>query len=316
VDWVAGGITYGLDGSSSRPLVNYAFPFDAVAALAGSEFCVIYQRLGTKALLLRNGKIIRELDRSFYCAESYEYPVCLLSHASRTLLVHCPDEYNQIEIEDAATGECLTRRTGKADDCFHSRLQPSPNGVRVLSAGWIWHPLDIVRYFDVAEALAAPDCLNRLWSFSPASGHDSLVEETSAWWVQASATWLNDDIAVLTGGDAEDDPEEGTPSGSGPRGMVSIDLPAGTIRSSCVLEKPAGTIMRCGPDHVISFHDPPKLVRLRDGVIERSWPHISSGKQTSSIVSPDSLPPPLAMDPECRRFAVAGPDAIHVVLAD
>ena len=285
MDWVAGGVTYELDGTTSRARVNYGFPFDGAVTDISNKFCVIYQTLGTKALLLRDGDIVRELNRSFYCAESYQYPVCFLTHAGRTLLVHCPVDYNRIEIEDAATGECLTERNGKPDDFFHSRFQPSPNGVRVLSAGWIWHPRDVVEYFDVAEALESPDTLNTLKACSPTSAHVGLAEEVSA-------TWLRDDLVVLTGGH-EEEPDESGESSEAPRlrarGIASYDVASGAIRSSCVLSEPAGTVMRVDDSHVLSFYGYPKLVRLRDGVVVCSWPHISSGKQTSSIISEDQI---------------------------
>jgi hypothetical protein len=41
------------------------------------EFAVIYTRLGTKGLVLHRGKIIREINRSFYHADVYEYPIGL-----------------------------------------------------------------------------------------------------------------------------------------------------------------------------------------------------------------------------------------------
>lgn len=96
--------------------------------------------LGTKGLLLRNGQIVRELNRSFYHANIYEYPVCLVRHGARTLLIHCPEDYNRLEIEDAETGGKLTLRSSDPADIFHSRLRPSANGGRLLSAGWAWAP--------------------------------------------------------------------------------------------------------------------------------------------------------------------------------
>ncbi|MEM7233985.1 MAG: hypothetical protein AAF517_17535 [Planctomycetota bacterium] len=94
-----------------------------------------------------------------------------------------------------------------------------------------------------------------------------------------------------------------------------FSLPDGAIHSACVLEEPPGTIMACGEDQVVSFYRHPKLVRLNDGIIETSWPHLESGKQASSIVWSQSFPP-LALDPKGRRFAVAQGDAIHVVIAE
>jgi hypothetical protein len=56
VDWVAGGARYSLNGEVVEPRVFCAYPFDAAVALAGSAFAVIYTRLGTKGLVLRDGQ--------------------------------------------------------------------------------------------------------------------------------------------------------------------------------------------------------------------------------------------------------------------
>jgi len=53
-------------------------------------------RAGTKALLLEpGGKFIREVNRSYYHAEAYRYPLALFTLPDgRTGLVHCLEEYN------------------------------------------------------------------------------------------------------------------------------------------------------------------------------------------------------------------------------
>ncbi|MET0791687.1 MAG: hypothetical protein ABW061_09225, partial [Polyangiaceae bacterium] len=149
VDWVAGGTRYHLDGTIIRAGISWAYEFDAATALSNSPWAVIYERLGTKALLLKHGTLVRELNRSFYHAQVYAYPVSLLlAPGGRVVVAHCPDEYNRIEIEDANTGERLTASSKrKPEDFFHSRLQPSPDGKWLLSAGWVWHPFDALCWF-------------------------------------------------------------------------------------------------------------------------------------------------------------------------
>ena len=49
----------------------------------------------------KNGKILRELNRSFYCANAYDYPIALAQgSAGNTLLIHCPEEFNILEVQD------------------------------------------------------------------------------------------------------------------------------------------------------------------------------------------------------------------------
>lgn len=162
IDWVAGGARYGLDGEVAAADVCYAYPFDAAVALPSSGFAVIYTRLGTKGLVLQDGKTLREINRSFYRADVYEYPIALFRLASgRAVMAHCPQDYCQLDIEDLATGELLTRSSArKPDDIFHSRLAASPDGRFLLSAGWLWHPVDCVGLYDIEQALADPTHLD------------------------------------------------------------------------------------------------------------------------------------------------------------
>src|SRR5882672_5196828 len=146
VDWVGGGRAFALDGSERRARINDAYRFDAATASADGRFAVIYERLGTEALLLHDGKILRQLNRDFYRAYAFEYPVVLFNEpGGRLLLAHCPTSYCRIELEDAETGQPLVVSTErKPTDFFHSRLQASPQGKRVLSAGWVWSPWGVV----------------------------------------------------------------------------------------------------------------------------------------------------------------------------
>lgn len=309
VDWASGGVTYRLDGSSTQASVCYSYPFDAATTAPGSEYAVIYQTLGTKALLLKNGQIVRELNRSFYHADDYEYPVCLLRHGARTLLVHCPEEYNRLEIEDAETGEKLTLRTSEPADFFHSRLQASPGGARLLSAGWVWSPWDAVVFFDVAEALRRPEHLDELDGCMPTSRHVGLAEESSA-------CWQTDTTVIITGGSEPEDPEEAAEATATERlrpcGIAVHNISSDATLSSCVLDTPPGTVLPVDRTHVVAFYDHPRLIRLADGAVEHTWATIASGVQVSSILC-RKVPPTLALDPHNARFAIVQADGIHVV---
>jgi hypothetical protein len=312
VDWVGGGARYNLDGSVTRAPVNYAYDFDGTTALPGSDWAIIYKRLGTKALLLEAGKVVRELNRSFYQAHVYTYPACLLrAPDGRVLVAHCPEEYNRIELDDAATGERLTAlATRKPEDFFHSRLQPSPDGKWLLSAGWVWHPFDALVWFDVAAALADGSTLDRFIHGTPHSRHIGFVEESCA-------SWQDETKILISGGSEEEDPEEAAQF-AGPRitanGLAVYDVATNKFLASCSLAHPAGKAMPIGQTHVVTFVHHPRLYRIEGGVLEHEWPEIQSGDETSSIRGYSSKPlPPIALDPSRRRFAVANGRTIHVV---
>jgi hypothetical protein len=305
VDFAGGGTRYARNGSISEGRVRWAFPFDAAAT--ARDFAVIYCRLGTKALLLKNGTLLRELNRSFYFADTYEYPVCLVERGGDVLLIHCPEDYNRLEIEDAATGARLTSRQSTASDFFHSRLSVNETGTRLLSAGWLWHPWDAVVYFDLDEALRNPQHLDSLdWS-APTPSHVGTVQESSA-------CWLTDSQVVLAGGD--DDEQSNDDSVERTRrllanGLAVYDTSRRAVVSGAALGTPAGTMMPVGETHVITFYEHPRLVRLADGALEYEWHWLSSGAQTGSIMN--DTPPPMALDPRNRRFAIAQADGVHII---
>ena len=110
--------------------------FDIAARSPREDLGSLVDSDGTKALLLEpGGRVVRELNRSWYCASAYRFPLVLLTLPSgETGVAYCPDNYSQIEIEVARTGERLTAH-GKRQpaDVFHSRLQVSPDGGSMAS---------------------------------------------------------------------------------------------------------------------------------------------------------------------------------------
>jgi hypothetical protein len=298
VDWVGGGGSFGLDGSWAESRVRYAYEFDA--ACSCEDYAIIYTRLATKGLIVRLGEWGREINRSYYQANVYDYPVCLWRHGGRILLAHCPDHYNQIEIEDAVTGERLTAAAGrKPSDFFHSRLQPSPDGRRLLSAGWVWHPLDAIRILDVDTALKDPHHLDR----------DDQADARPACFEDASACWQTN-TRVLVCGQGEIDLDE-----AGPPHLFVLDDDSRSVVSKVRLERPGGAMMPVGEDAVVMFYEHPRLVSIADGKTLQEWPDLKTGKRISSI-DMDGPSPIMALDPANRRFAVAQDDAIHVVTPD
>ncbi|MGE0785258.1 MAG: hypothetical protein AB7S26_06190 [Sandaracinaceae bacterium] len=311
VDWVSGEHRYGLDGSHQRAHVFYAYRFDAAVATPDGSVAVIYERGGTKGLVLQRGKLVREIDRSYYFANAYEYPICLWTREGRVLLAHCPTDYHRLHVEDALTGDRLTARPEEPqpEDFFQSRLEVSPGGKRLLSAGWVWHPWSAVALYDVDAALRDPTTLDRA-SFCAAAPGEAIQE--------ASATWQSDDRIIVTADADTGDPERGE-SGQDelrlePNGVIVYDVRQARCVSACRLEQPAGLVMRVGEGHVLALYQHPRLVQLSDGAVVHAWPDVPTGTQTSSITrGVSSLPPAMALDPDRRRIAVAREREIVVI---
>jgi hypothetical protein len=125
------------------------------------RFAVIYERLGTKGLLLHNGKLLRELNRCYYHADD-EYPVTLFDGlGGRLLLAHCPEDYRRIELEEAETGRALTASAErKPGDFFHSRRQPLRKAAAQRRLGVEFRGALVC--FEIALALTDPNHLDRV----------------------------------------------------------------------------------------------------------------------------------------------------------
>ncbi|WP_374563835.1 hypothetical protein [Ideonella sp.] len=298
VDWVDGGRRHLLDGSTIESYVRWGFAFDSALTLPESGYAVIYTRLGTKGLVLKGGRILREINRSYYHAEVYEYPIALGRLPSgREVLVHCPNDYCRLEIEDLATGQVLTNAVQRTPgDFFHSRLSVSTDGRFLISAGWVWHPIDQVQIYDLEAALADPRQL------------DGCGIDLKAWADSSSATFLADGrVAIWLMGDIDD---EDTPTKPGELRIIEPLRPADTTIVSSV--GCLGTILAVD-DHVLALHDHPRLIELKTGIVVRSWPDVRSGRQTSSILLSNEIPPPVALDAANRRCAIADDTGITVI---
>lgn len=304
VDWLSGGNRYGLDGSVVEPPVRYGYRFDGAVMSPDGRYAVLYEKLGTKGLVLKEGRVAREIHRSYYHADAYEYPIALHTLPSgRTLLAHCPDEYCRLELEDVETGERLTRRESESPDFFHSRLQFSRDGRHLLSAGWIWHPVDAAYVFDVARALEHPESLDQLQGIEMG---DSFLEVHSA-------TFGEKDTLVLWLSGLEGNE---MPSGGGQPvedvGLAAYSLSERRFLSVASPENAVGTMMGMG-GYVVGFYEHPRLIELATGRVVEQWPELATGKQASSIIRHLDRLPPLALDPARARFAVGTEKGIEVV---
>jgi hypothetical protein len=309
IDWASGGVRYELDGSCSRPAIHYAYPFDHAAVSSDGLYVAIVTRLGTKGLLLKDGRIIREINRSFYYANAYEYPIAFLNLPDGgTAIAHCPDEYCKLEIEEVESGKRLTSRTSKPRDFFHSRLMVSSDNRFLVSAGWIWHPFDDALVYDLGRAIEQPESLDADTSKDfPLSQSGVMI---------TSAAFAESGFLVVTATDDYYDPDDIDPTEQDMLGYYQIgvyDLYAKSFRRKAQLTEPAGELMPLGENYAIGFYQHPKLIDLETGAILRKWEELNSGDQLGSIIWHQKKLPPLALDPVNKRFAVASEREITVI---
>lgn len=312
-DWVEGGRGFGLDGTEHPSKVSYGYRFDDAIICPSGRFAILFERFGTKAAVVdtETGRVLREVDRSYYHADVYPFPLVMWVSVGHSLLAHCPVNYNRLEIDDLDTGERLTAGVDRQPegDYFHARLAVSPSGRRLLSAGWVWAPWDFVGWFDVERAFRDPTHLDKP-QIAEHAAHLGRVEE-------ASAAWQTDDVLLVGSPEEPDDPQEVAALGNSLRlvspGIAVMDVRDGSITQSVPLPHPPGAMMPVGTHEVVTFYEHPRLYRLSDGQLLHEWPDLPTGKLTSSIQHHLEPPPPTAIDATRCRFAVATPDEVAVV---
>lgn len=303
VDWV-GGSRIRLDGNAQKFGTGYSYRFDGAIAL--DDLGVAFETLGTKGRIMKwNGELpdagfiplgydeVREIDRSYYHAESYAFPACLFHLPDgRTAIAHCPKRYDMLEIE-LFDGKALTKRKKKPTDFFHSRL--AVTGRWLLSNGWVWQPMNAVCVYDIAQALDEPAHLS-----TAGLGLDfgSAFEEA-----EVDASTIIGNRLIATGTAAEP-------------ALAVIDLPSGKNVTSLMLRTYPGTrIMAWGDSHIVALDGRPRVIELATGAVVQQWSDIETGRgmpQPSVRLSPPAGPY-LALDPSTPRFAVANDDRLVVI---
>jgi hypothetical protein len=303
IDVVGGGAALGLDGSVTPSSGGWAYEFDRALATDDGQTVVLYTALGTKGLVIRGGRLLREINRSYYHADTYEFPVTTgRMHDGTEVLIHCPDGYNQLAVESLADGWRLAAATAEAADYFQSRLRLSPDGRHLLSAGWIWQPFDVVALYDLMQALQDPTVLDQ-----GHARHEPVVHAD----VQ-SACWLTSDQIVVATTPEDDPPEKSDPAALGPGelGVWSIAQRQWIARNATGGH--TGTLHAIS-GHVLALYEHPRLLDPFTGAVLDAWPDLPSGTQTTSIIRNEEPAPPVAIDAANSRFAVAKDNAVTVI---
>jgi hypothetical protein len=301
---VTSGVRVRMDGVKSSSHLLTVYEFDRAIGLhhRGVVWTVAYANRQTKAAVFRNGKLLRELNRSFYCAHAYDYPIALaVSPADRAIVIHCPEYFDILEIEDLETGTTLARLPKTPEMEFHSRLAVSHDNRYLLDAGWFWHPFGGACVFDLPSLIQTPERASAVVTFEGPAEIDS-------------AAFLNGDKVVVTSTDEDtDSAEQSERLGRMQLGVWSLTEKKWSSKVN--LAEPSGMIMPWR-EWVISFYGYPKAIDPKTGTVVYRWQHLYSGKQIGSVDLGNPEPPPIALDPRNGRFAVASASAVHIITLD
>ncbi len=303
VDVIGGLRRWQADGTEVSGRISWGFPFDQAIVSPSGRFHIMYTERGTKAVVLAGDRIVRELNRSFSHATDYDYPVATgRLPDGREIVVHCPDEYNVLQIDDLESGRRLTTGERQPQDVFHSRLAVSPGGRHLLMAGWLWHPYGIGWVFDLIGALKDPSTLD-------GSGAVPLEEAVAA--EVAAACWLDEDRLVMSADDEE--PSDDETSGKLSPGRLGVwSMAAGAWQHRHRVTGPVGTMIARG-DQVVGLHGHPRLIDPSTGAVLEEWPDVTVSAKNESYGVTHELTPVAALHPDRQRLAVAQPDHIAVI---
>lgn len=302
VDVVGGERRWSVDGTERAASRNYGYPFDRAVVSPSGRYVIVYAERGTKALVLDGTQVVRELNRSYCHATDFDYPVALgMLPDGREIVVHCPDDYNVLEVDDVKSGQRLTKGDRGPKDVFHSRLAVSPDGRHLLTGGWVWQPYGIAQIFDLQHALRDPAVLDGAGLLSMSPGIDAEV---------ASACWLDGDrVAVATTQETLGN-EEINDLGPAELGVWSISGERWLHRNS--VDYRIGTMLARG-DTVVSLYEHPRLIQVETGALIAEWPEVKVACKDGSYGVTHILTPVSALHPDGTRLAIAQPDSIAVI---
>jgi hypothetical protein len=342
LDVLGFGGAYGLDGTVTRPPISrgYAYKFDSI--VSHKDHAVLYESHGTKGLVidLNSGSDLRELNRPYYHANDYNYPLALFSlPEGKEVLAHCPLEYCSLDLEDTLSGERLTKREYKSPDIFHSNLAASSDGRFLLDRGWVWHPIDVLCVYDIERALKEPTHLDTTGLKTSCEFGDLWEPETATFcghklvFSSFHEGPLDDDMdgpqilmaeeGVLQEGPIDDKKvrrvvaseleitdKDGNPVNLGDTRrsvpdtqhlLQVFDLDSGKLLSSRQMPEFLGRMMAVGDRHVLSLHDHPKLIEIMTGKVVQRWEDLFAG--------PETFQPSVMTGPKSKYFFA--PDSAH-----
>jgi hypothetical protein len=259
---------------------------------------LLLETLGTAAVLIDGTSQIRQVHRSVYHANDYEYPAAFWPVDENTVrIIHCPDEYNILHIDDVRTGHRLTSRSTKSIDMFHSRLCVDASNRYLMSAGWVWHPYNTLQLYDLETAIADPTHLDSRGLTMP-----YINAEVD------SAAFLGDSVVVSTTEEEQlDDPDENV----GPMALGVFRIGEQTWQNISVLNEPTGPMMPIDDQYVVAFHESPRVINVTSGEMVHRWHDIQCGKAIGPITRTPY--PTISFAPNGSGFAVVERDRIVAV---
>ncbi|MEO1418951.1 MAG: hypothetical protein AAFW00_27100, partial [Bacteroidota bacterium] len=228
-------------------------------------------------------------------------PAAFLKYKERTYLVHCPNQYCQLDIEDVETGKIITNNVERnPQDVFHSRLEISPDNKFILSKGWYWHPWDGIELFNIEECIATPQLLDK--GITPPNVGTEIN----------SASFINENEILICSSNEEpmdDGDDEPIPPGH----LAIWNIKTNEIKNAVKINGVYGNIFAINNKKCWDLYEHPKIISLENGEVIYEEKDIFSGKQASSIIHHIDKLPKIAYDKKNKQIAIAFEDKMEIL---
>ena len=301
IDWNSAGTQY-FENGETKQLQKYHFGFvcDGSITSENGEYVLIYQRLGTNGLLLRNGELLREINRSYYQSSVYEFPATFLTFKNRIYLVHCPFGYNQLDFEDAETGKVVTNIPDrKPKDIFHSRLEVSFDNKHLISKGWAWHPIDLLELFDIEKCFENPNLLDKginIPNVNAEISSASFIDNDKILVRASNEDWADEETDIIKDGQ-----------------IATWNFKTGEIINPIDVNSEIGNIFAIDETKCWDLYNYPKIIDLKNGKVTDKIQEIESGKQGSSVIHHLTDLPKIAFNRITKQIAIAKENTIEIL---
>ncbi len=275
---------------------------DIACSSNDGTYAVLLKELGTKGLLLKNGEILREIDRSYEHSDVHSYPAAFFEYENRTYLAHCPRNACQLDFEDVESGEILTRTVARyKNDHYHSRLDVSPDNQYLLSNGWVWHPIEIVELFSVEECFKNPALLDQ--GLTPKNVSVEIC----------SAAFINNNTILLCSSDFDHLSDAEDPGRIPANSLARWNFKEDFMSEPVTIDEPIGGVYPIDTETCWDTYGHPKIINLNTGVVVDRCTEIQSGERQGAMIGHLAGLPKIAFDRVSKQLAIYGGNTLEIL---